>query len=146
MNFEFSFVGFIFLIMLFVPNMIWSKYQPIGYSSQNENRTLLILERIGEVLVVVFSLFCGNGFSLVLWISVILMVLYELYWIRYFRSSRTLDDMYGNFGLIPLPGATLPVVAFFFLGIASKNIFLIISSVILGIGHIGIHLNHKNEI
>lgn len=146
MNFEFSFVGLIFLIMLFVPNMIWSKYQPFGYSSQNENRTLLILERIGEVLVVVFSLFCGNDFSWGLWISVMLMVLYEIYWLRYFKSSRTLNDMYGNFGFIPLPGATLPVVAFFFLGIASKNILLIISSIILGIGHIGIHLNHKNEI
>ena len=97
-------------------------------------------------MVVVFSLFCGNDFSWGLWISVMLMVLYEIYWLSYFKSSRTLNDMYGNFGFIPLPGATLPVVAFFFLGIASKNILLIISSIILGIGHIGIHLNHKNEI
>ena len=26
-----------------------------------------------------------------------------------------------------------------------KNVFLIISTIILGIGHIGIHLNHKKE-
>ncbi|WP_406535045.1 hypothetical protein [Methanobrevibacter sp.] len=146
MNFEFSFVGLVFLVMLFVPNIIWSKYQPIDYSSRTENRILVIFERIGQVLVVVFSLFCGNDFSWLLWIAVILMVLYEIYWVRYFKSGRTLKDMYGNFGFIPLPGATLPVVAFFFLGIASKNLFLIVSSVILGIGHIGIHLNHKKEI
>ena len=146
MNFEFSFVGLVFLVMLFVPNIIWSKYQPIDYSSRTENRILVIFERIGQVLVVVFSLFCGNDFSWLLWIAVILMVLYEIYWVRYFKSSRTLKDMYGNFGFIPLPGATLPVVAFFFLGIASKNLFLIVSSIILGIGHIGIHLNHKKEI
>ena len=146
MNFEFSFVGLIFLLMLFVPNIIWSKYQPIGYDFKNENRVLLILERIGQVLVVVFSLFCGNDFSPVLWIAVILMVLYEIYWIRYFKSGRTLKDMYGNFGFIPLPGASLPVVAFFLLGVACDNLILIVSSIILGIGHIGIHLNHKKEI
>ncbi len=27
-----------------------------------------------------------------------------------------------------------------------KNVFLIISTIILGIGHIGIHLNHRKEI
>ena len=54
--------------------------------------------------------------------------------------------MYGNLAYIPVPGATLPVVAFFFLGIASDNWFLIASSIILAIGHIGIHLGHKNEI
>ena len=145
MNFEFSFVGLLFLVMLFVPNIIWSKYQPIDYDSKDENAILLILERIGQVLVVVFALFCGNDFSAVLWIAVFLMIVYEIYWIRYFRSGRTMKDMYGNFGIIPLPGATLPVVAFFFLGIASKNLFLIISSIILGIGHIGIHLNHNKE-
>ena len=67
MNFEFSFVGLLFLVMLFVPNIIWSKYQPIDYDSKDENAILLILERIGQVLVVVFALFCGNDFSAVLW-------------------------------------------------------------------------------
>lgn len=143
MNFGFSFVGLIFLLMLFVPNIIWSKYLPIDYDSQSENRILLVFERVGEVLTVVFALFCGNEFSSVILISVILMLLYEIYWVRYFRSDRTMNDMYGNLGFIPLPGATLPVVSFFFLGIASGNIFLIISSVILGIGHIGIHLGHR---
>lgn len=98
--------------MLFVPNIIWSKYQPVDYDFKDENLILLILERIGQVLVVVFALFCGNDFSAVLWIAAILMIVYELYWIRYFRTSRTMKDMYENFGIIPLPGATLPVVAF----------------------------------
>jgi len=44
--------------------------------------------------------------------------------------------------LIPAPGATLPVAAFLLLGIYGKVIWLIISSVILGIGHIGIHMQH----
>lgn len=150
MNFEFSLVGLLFLVMLFVPNMIWSKHLPEDYEyySKNENKLLLTLERIGEVLVSVLALFCGVKFSfdIILIISVLLMILYELYWVRYFKSQRTMRDMYCDFHLIPLPGATLPVMAFLLLGIYANNILLIISAMILGIGHIGIHYGHKREV
>ena len=151
MNFGFSFVGLLFLVMLLVPNLLWSKNQPKDYEkyAKNENKTLLMLERIGEVFVCIFSLFCGINFtdlSLILIIALILMVLYEIYWIRYFRSDRTMSDMYCDMFKIPVPGASLPVFAFLLLGIVSENIFLMVFSVILAIGHIGIHLNHKNEI
>lgn len=54
--------------------------------------------------------------------------------------------MYSNFLGVPVAGATLPVLAFLLLGIYGNNSFLIISTLILAIGHIGIHLNHKNRI
>lgn len=150
MNLEFSFVGLTLLIMLFVPNILWSKYPPKDNKkySKNENKLFLTLERIGQVLVVIFSLFCGVTFSLnlILIIAFLLMILYEIYWIKYFKSSRTMHDMYSSLLFIPLPGATLPVFAFLLLGIYANNIFLVISTIILGIGHIGIHLNHKMEI
>ena len=149
MNFEFSFVALIFLIMLFVPNIVWSRYPPKDYEkySKNENRLLLALERIGEVSVVVFSLFCGIEFSLnpLLLIALFMMILYEIYWIRYFGSSRSVEDMNRSLFLIPLPGATLPVFAFLILGICSNNVFVILSSIVLGIGHIGIHAGHKRD-
>ena len=47
---------------------------------------------------------------------------------------------------VPVAGATLPVVAFFLLGVYGKVIWLLISVVILGIGHIGIHLQHRKKI
>ena len=150
MDFGFSLVGLVLLVMLFVPNILWSKYPPKDYDkySKNENRILLAFERIGEVLVVILSLFCGVGFSfdIILIITFIFMALYEMYWIRYFTSPRTMHDMYGSFYGIPLPGATLPVISFLLLGLYSDNIFLIVSSIILGIGHIGIHWGHQQEI
>ena len=150
MDFAFSLVGFVFLVMLFAPNLLWTGYLPNDYEkfSLNENRLLLALERIGQVLVTVLSLFCGVNFSfdLILIVAFVLMIVYELYWARYFTGSRTMQDMYGSFCLIPLPGATLPVIAFFLLGICAGNVFLVIACVILGIGHIGIHLGHYNEI
>lgn len=150
MDFSFSWVGLLFLVMLFAPNILWSRCPPKDYDkySKNENKLSLALERIGQVLVVVLSLFCGVNFSfnIIFLIAFLLMVIYEIYWIRYFRSPKTMNDMYDNFLFIPFPGATLPVIAFFLLGVCANNVFLVMSSIILGIGHIGIHLGHKREI
>jgi len=72
--------------------------------------------------------------------------LYEVWWFLYFRSERTLLDFYSSIFGIPVAGATPPVIAFFLIGIYGKVIWMIISTVILGIGHIGMHLQHRKEI
>lgn len=74
------------------------------------------------------------------------MILYEIYWVRYFKSNKTMRDFYSSLLGVPVAGATLPVIAFLLLGIYGKNIFLILATIILGIGNIGIHLNHKKEL
>ncbi len=155
MNFGFSYMGLIFLLMLMIPNMIWSKNKPKNYDkyAKNENKILLTFERIGEVLVTCLSLIFADfniniisNWSIILVVAFILMILYEIYWIRYFKSNKTMKDMYSSLLRIPVAGATLPVIAFLLLGIYGRNVFLIISTIILGIGHIGIHLNHKQEV
>ena len=155
MNFGFSYVGLIFLVMLMLPNIIWTKNQPKDYEKYvvNENKVLLAFERIGEVLVscvaLVFSDFNIKPWSNWSWWlagAVALMVLYEIYWIRYFRSEKTMNDFYSSILGIPVAGATLPVLAFLLLAIYGKNIVLGVAVLILGIGHIGIHLVHKKEI
>lgn len=155
MHFGFSYIGLIFLIMLMVPNMYWTKNQPADYEKYvvNENKILLLFERIGEILVtcvaVIFSDFNLNKFSIwSLWLigAIILMILYEVYWIRYFKSEKTMQDFYSSLLGVPVAGATLPVLAFLFLGIYGENLFMIIAVMVLGIGHIGIHLNHKKEV
>jgi len=155
MNFGFSYIGLIFLLMLMIPNIIWSKNKPKDYDKyvKNENKILLGLERVGEVLVTCLSLVFADfninrisNWSIILLVAFLLMVLYEIYWLRYFRSKKTMKDMYSSLLGIPVAGATLPVVAFLLLGIYGRNILLVIATIILGIGHIGIHLNHKKEI
>ncbi len=152
-HFGFSYVGLIFLLMLTVPNLIWTKHQPEGYDPSNENRVLLVFERVGQVCVfataLIFSDYNFNGFSVwTVWLiaAVILMILYECWWIRYFKSEKKLKDFYSSFFGVPVAGATLPVAAFFLLGVYGKVIWLMVSVVILGIGHISIHLRHKREI
>ena len=154
MRLGFSYVGLLYLVMLFVPNGLWTKNKPKDYDRyvRNENRVLLALERIGEVLVsaaaLVFSDFNlrpWNAWSLWLAVSFALMVLYEVFWVRYFRSEKTMADFYAGLLKIPVAGATLPVAAFFLLGIYGSNAVMILSSVLLGVGHIGIHLAHRKE-
>lgn len=155
MNLGFSYVGLIFLVMLMVPNMIWTKNQPKDYEKYvgNEKKVLLAFERIGEVLVscavLIFSDFNIKPWSNWSWYlvaSFLLMVLYEIYWIRYFKSEKNMEDFYSGILGIPVAGATLPVMAFLLLAIYGKNIVLGVSVLILGIGHIGIHLMHRKEI
>lgn len=155
MNFGFSYVGLIYLLMLFIPNIIWTKNLPKDYEKYvvNENKVLLAFERIGQALVtcaaLIFSDFNFKPWSAWSWwlvVSFALMVLYEIYWVRYFKSEKTMHDFYSSMLGIPVPGATLPIAAFFLLAIYGKNIVLAISIIILGIGHIGIHVQHRKTI
>ena len=155
MNFGFSYIGLLFLLMLMIPNIIWSKNKPKDYDIyvKNENKILLMFERVGEAFVTCLSLIFSDfninkisKWSIVLLVAFLLMILYEIYWVRYFKSEKTMKDMYSSLLGVPVAGATLPVFAFFLLGIYGRNILLVIATVILGIGHIGIHLNHKKEI
>ena len=154
MNFGFSYVGLIYLVMLIVPNIIWAGNKPQNYKTYagKECRALLAFERTGEALVSIIALIVPD-FNLRPWdarclwlvLSFVLMLLYEAFWIRYFRSGRTMRDFYRGFAGIPVAGATLPVAAFFLLGVYGKCIPMLVSTAILGIGHIGIHLAHAKE-
>ena len=154
MQFGFSIVGVVFLAMLFMPNIRWAKNQPLGYDelSRRENKTLLMFERVGQVLAttsaVVFV--CPRGFSFpwFLWLiaAFLLMLLYEVAWARYFKGGERLDGMSQPLGPIPVPIASLPVAALVLLGIWYQSPITVIAAIILGIGHIGIHLEHLREL
>ncbi len=152
-HFGFSYVGLIFLLLLFIPNLFWTKHMPAGYTSAGESKLLRIFEMIGQVFVTGISL-CFSDFNLrpftvrhvFLIAACVLMCLYELWWIRYFRSEKTLACFYSGFLGIPVAGATLPVLAFLLLGLYGKNLWMLLSALLLGVGHIGIHLQHKKEL
>lgn len=160
----FCITGTVFLIMLFVPNIIWAKKgKPAGYdeAAKRENKVLLAAERVGEAAVSVSLLIFtaieprvmmlpeGLYFewTMILWITAaVLMIMYECYWIRYFHSSKTMKDLYSSFAGAPVAGASLPVLAVLLLGLYSGNLVIIGASVVLGIGHIGIHIMHRREL
>lgn len=152
-QFGFSYIGAIFLALLFVPNLIWAKNLPEGYDPGEENKALLFLERVGQILVTTMSLCSANlnlrpwtAWSWFLVAAGILMALYEGFWLRYFRGKHTLEDLYGSFCGIPVAGATPPVLAAVCLGLYGKSLWFVLSALLLGIGHIGIHLGHRKAL
>ena len=152
-NFGFSYVGLIYLLLLWVPNILWARRLPEGYDPSGESKTLLVLERAGQVLctaaMLLFSDTNPRGWEPRLaWLaaSALLMLLYEGFWIRYFRGNHTLRDFYRPFLGVPCPGAALPVAAFLLLGIYGRLVWLIASSLILAVGHIGIHIGHMKQL
>lgn len=150
---RFSYVGACYLLLLFVPNILWTKCQPQGYDPSGENPFLLVLERVGEGLVTAMSL-CFANLNLRPWsvwsgwllAAGLLMALYEGFWLRYFRGGHTLEDFYGSFCGVPVAGATLPVLAALCLGVYGTSLWYLLAAVILGVGHVGIHLQHKNAL
>ncbi|WP_297978720.1 hypothetical protein [uncultured Oscillibacter sp.] len=152
-TFGFSYVGAIFLLCLLVPNLLWTRCRPRDYDPSVESRSLLALERTGQVWTTCAAL-VFQDFNLRPWTpwswwligAVALMVLYELWWLRYFRSARTMADFTSSLLGVPVAGASLPVAAFFLLGIYGRVVWMLLGVTVLGMGHIGIHLRHRREI
>ena len=154
MHFGFSYVGFLFLLMLMAPNLIWSRNKPADYAAyaKRENKVLQWMERIGQISVTCLALLCsdlnikeGGRFALLLF-AFLLMVLYEIYWIRYFKSGKTMGDFYRSLWGIPVAGAVLPVAAFLLLALYGRSLPMLLAVTLLGIGHIGIHLQHRKGV
>ncbi|HEY7226213.1 MAG TPA: hypothetical protein VH561_21770 [Micromonosporaceae bacterium] len=150
----FSVVGTAFLVALFVPNALWSvTAKPAGYDPGDESHVLRFLERAGQVLTatsaVIFTdtnLRVWSPWSWWLVAAVALMIVYEVCWLRYFLSARTVGDFYRSLLGVPVPLSTLPVAAFLLLGAYGRLLPLIGAVALLGVGHIGIHLGHRRSI
>lgn len=152
-HFGFSYVGAVYLLLLFIPNLLWTRFQPEGYDPGTENRLLHFFERAGQVLTVTavlifddYHLKPWSVWSLWLAASFALMIFYEIWWVRYFRGSKSQADFYSSLLGIPVAGATLPVASFLLLAVYGKVIWLFLASIVLGIGHIGIHLQHRKRL
>ncbi len=152
-RFGFSYVGAAFLLCLFIPNILWARRMPQGYTAAGESKVLLLLERAGEALTTAcalvfpdFNLRPWSAWSWWLVAACACMAVYELWWARYFRGPRTLADFYSSMWGVPLAGATLPVAAFLLLSVYGRVAWLFLSAAILGVGHIGIHWQHYKEI
>lgn len=151
-QFGFSLIGAVFLLCLLAPNLLWTRCRPRDYDPSGESRVLLALERIGQAWVTCAALVSRNcnlrpwtPWSWWLAGAAVLMILYEYWWGRYFRGERTMTDFTASLLGVPVAGATLPVLAFLLLGIYGKAVWLISGVAVLGIGHIGVHLQHRRE-
>lgn len=99
-------------MMLTIPNLIWARNKPIGYENIvcNENKILLLFERVGQFLVTPIAL------------------------------------IFSDYNIKPFSIWSIWLIISFLLSIYGKVIWLTIAIIILGIGHIGIHIQHRKNI
>lgn len=154
-DFGFSYIGFSIVLLLLIPNIIWSKYPPQDYVFyvKEEKISLRIVERLGEVVIICLLLISQNFNIQDISIKIILLVLtyvfmacYEICWIRYFKSKRTMIDFYRSFLGVPIPLAILPICAFIMIGLYGNHMYFLVATICFSIGHIGIHIRHKQQI
>lgn len=153
-HFGFSFVGLAFLLALFIPNLVWAfAARPAGYDPSGESHVLQFIERAGQVFVTAAALLFDDtnvrpwtAWSWWLVAAILLMVAYEAAWIRYFASPHTMTTFYRPFLGVPVPLAILPVAAFIALGVYGPALPLVLAAIVLGVGHIGIHLRHARAL
>ena len=147
MSFAFSPLGAAYLAMLLCPNLLWARAHTAtpDRAAPDENRLLLTLERVGQASTTIAVLFVPAGPSpgptrlACLGASLLAMVLYEVSWLRYFRTDRTDASLYRSLGPVPLPLAILPVVGLLLLAVYELHLLLVGTVVVLGVGHVGVH-------
>ncbi len=147
-GFRVTWVGVLFLALLLAPNLLSARRLPANHGEFKESRVLQALERIGQV-VLVTGLLCWpfpspamELWSLWLAAALVLMALYEAWWVKYFHGPATEARLCSGLLGIPLAGATLPVAAFLLLGAYGRSLALILAALVFGAGHIGVHWQH----
>src|SRR4051812_27394013 len=88
----FSNIGFVYLLLLFIPNLLWWRFRKADAIDQavRENRLLLFCERVGQVSTTTCALvlwdLAPDASAGIGWLgaSVLAMALYEFAWARFF--------------------------------------------------------------
>jgi hypothetical protein len=107
-----------------------------------------MLERVGQVGCLLIPVISKTNFqnrSINLWIvlSLICIACYYGLWIRYTVTGRDFTTLFSPV-LIPIPMAVLPVLAFGFMAIWSKSVWLGLTDMLFAIGHLANSWNTYN--
>ncbi|MBQ9308229.1 MAG: hypothetical protein IJ229_09910, partial [Clostridia bacterium] len=144
MRLGFSYVGFVYAIMLLFPYLRERRKLPEEdrRCARPEGGVLRVCQRIGAILTCAVGLLFSDFnlrewtlWSLWLCASMLCMACYVLY-----HLSRGRDRSGRLFA-----GAICPVLVFLFLGIYGVNVWLMLASVLYGIGNIGLRLLAARE-
>lgn len=144
-SFGFSWVGLAFVLCLLGPNLCYYfLMRPKDEVKIQPDMRLLVAERLGQGLCVFCLLFFRNydyafGQGWPWWgvAAVFFMALYLAGWLRYFMGKGRFADTLRPFLGVPIPLAVFPVLAILFMGVYGQVLWLILSALVLGVGHIG---------
>ena len=128
--------GLIFVILLLIPNIIYAvKYHDVENLCKNKVMNMLEqIGRYGSMFLMVFNIgiaefgFASTNTFLIYFLgNILLMLAYWTVWIIFFVNP----SMWNRIAL-----AIIPTLLFLLSGCTLRHIFLIITAIIFGIGHI----------
>lgn len=138
----FSLTGFIFAIAIFAPNLLMIVFPPLNVPAELKNAGIAftVLERIGQISCLVLLAICKRNFdnrSFDIWfiLSGICIVAYYGLWIRYVVAGRDFALLF-KFYAVPILMAVIPILAFAFIAIWGKSLWLGSATAIFAVGHI----------
>ena len=135
--------GLIFIAVIMIPNIVFALKRKDGFQNKWNNHAVEVIEQVGRfgcfgfmiinIPGTCFGWWSDEAFALYLIVDAILVVIYCAIWIVCFQKNRV-------FRALAL--SVIPSVLFLFSGIMSRDMPLIISSVIFAPSHIAI--SYKN--
>ena len=150
-------LGGIITIVLLLPNLLVVFFPPkiklknVPHATDKRLQVMTIIERIGQIGCFVTPFFYRLNFANTIDIVVIsvmfgMLVFYYVGWIRYLIFGRDEVYFYRSMLGFPIPMAVFPVLYFFVSAILINSVWLLLFTVILGIGHITVTWFHSRNI
>ncbi len=139
----FNVFGFVFIIVIMVPNIIFAIRCKDGYENKWNNKLVEIIEQIGRFCCFGFMIinipgtwfgwWSDEAFAVYLIIDTILVILYCVIWVICWKKNNVFKA---------LSLSIIPSILFLFSGIMSRSVLLILGSILFAPTHILI--SYKN--
>ncbi|MBR5753769.1 MAG: hypothetical protein IKX83_04720, partial [Clostridia bacterium] len=137
--------GLVFVVVLLIPNIVYAVRHKNDTPPEESNKALELLEQIGRFGCLFFMVFHMPGsmfgwwsdeaFAIYLIVDTVLVLAYCLMWVVFRKKT-------GVAGALTL--SILPSALFFFSGLMTRSIPLVLASIIFAATHISI--SYKNAV
>lgn len=138
----FSFTGFIVVIVLLLPNILFAGFPPknVPEGLKDTNILLTAMERVGQIGFIIIPIlsklyFMDKGPTFALGVMIFSAAVYYGLWIRYFTGGREYSLLVEPVAAIPIPMAVFPIIYMLFAAIWSQHVWLGAAAVIFAAGH-----------
>jgi len=146
----FSLIGFLIAISILAPNLLMIIFPPLNTPPELKDAGIIftVLERIGQISCITLLIISKNYFEnrpVNVWfiLSALCIIAYYGLWLRYVIAGKDFTLLF-EFYFVPIPMAVLPILAFGFIAIWGKSVWLGSAVVIFAIGHIANSWNTYN--
>lgn len=139
----FNLFGFVFMVIIMVPNIVFAIKNKDGFENKYNNKVVEFIEQTGRFGCFVFMVFNVPGtffgwwsdeaFAVYLIVDLLLLAAYSIIWVICFNKN----NLFKSLAL-----SIIPSTLFLFSGIMSRSVLLLISAVLFAPSHILI--SYKN--